>query len=64
MYASFKYGKFEGERDGRLYLDLNEDELRNFLKNTSLTLKEVMVSKDSRKGNHTKWLNVILIKSE
>lgn len=64
IYISFKYGKFEGEREGRFYLDLNEDELRNYLENTSLTLKELMISEDSRKGNDTKWLNAILIKSE
>lgn len=64
IYISFKYGKFEGERDGRFYLDLNEDGLRNYLENTSLTLKEVMISEDSRKENDTKWLNAILIKSE
>ena len=32
MYASFKYGIFEGERHGRYFLDLNEESIKKHLK--------------------------------
>ena len=32
IYASFKYGEFEGERDGRYFTDFTEETFRDFLR--------------------------------
>ena len=60
IYASFKYGEFEGERNGRYFLDLNESSINNYLKGTNLKIKEYIITEDVRPDNSTKWLNVIL----
>ena len=62
MYASFKYGDFEGERNGREFLDLDENTLIPFLTGTGLYLKKVLITEDVRPDKATKWLNVILNK--
>ena len=60
MYASFKYGDFEGERNGRFYLDLNENTIKRFLQESDLELVETLITEDVRIGNNTKWFNIIL----
>lgn len=60
MYASFKYGDFEGERNQRFYLDLNENTINKFLRGTNLELVETLVTEDVRTGVNTKWFNIIL----
>ena len=62
MYVSFKYGAFEGERNGRGFLDLNEKTLSSFLKDTGLRIEEVLITEDVRPNKTTKWLNAILKK--
>lgn len=62
MYASFKYGDFEGERNGREFLDLNESSINLYLNNTNLFIKEILITEDVRPDKTTKWLNVILSK--
>lgn len=62
MYASFKYGDFEGERNGRYFLDLNEESIKKYLDDTNLIIKEYYITKDVRANNETKWLNLILVK--
>ena len=62
MYVSFKYGDFEGKRNGRFYLDMNEEHLANHLKDTGLQVVESSISDDVRPNKTEKWLNVILIK--
>ncbi|ERJ11898.1 class I SAM-dependent methyltransferase [Haloplasma contractile] len=62
MYASFKYGNFEGERKGRYFTDLNEDRLRALLENTGFELINTMITEDVRPDVDTKWLNVVLRK--
>lgn len=59
MYASFKYGVFEGERNGRYYLDLNEESIKQF---TDLSVVDVKITEDVRPNRVEKWLNVILRK--
>ena len=65
IYASFKYGTFEGERDGRYFTDLTEDSFAELLKKTDgLIIEEEWISTDVRPGrNDQKWLNVILRKN-
>ena len=65
FYASFKYGSFSGERNGRYFTDLDEQGLQRLLENLpAFSLKEQWVSEDARTTTHAgeKWLNVILEK--
>ncbi|MCQ2107525.1 MAG: class I SAM-dependent methyltransferase [Fibrobacter sp.] len=64
IYASFKYGSFTGERNGRFFTDLNENQFEELLVCIpELKQKESWVSSDVRPGKENeKWLNVILSK--
>lgn len=64
IYASFKYGTFTGDRNGRFFTDLDENRFEELLTYTpELTQKESWVSSDVRSGKENeKWLNVILSK--
>ena len=62
FYCSFKYGDFEGVRNNRYYLDLKEETLLNYLKDTNLEVVETLITDDVRPNRNDKWLNVILIK--
>ena len=62
MYASFKYGDYEGDRNGRYYLDLNENSFNRYLIGSGLKLLESTLSEDVRPGRNEKWLNIILKK--
>lgn len=63
MYMSFKYGEYEGIRNGRYFTDLTEEKLRKLIELTSFKLIETCISKDNRPDRTEKWLNVILQKS-
>lgn len=60
MYCSFKYGGFEGERDGRYYVDLTEETITKYIGN-EFEIEETFISSDSL-GRGNKWLNVLLKK--
>lgn len=64
LYASFKYGNFEGERNGRYFTDLTESKLNNLLKEIpNLKVKELNITADARVGRESeKWLNIIIEK--
>lgn len=66
FYASFKYGVFEGDRNGRYYTDMNEsrwNELMNF--NKELVTKKIWITGDVRAGRENeKWFNVIAVKDK
>lgn len=63
MYCSFKYGDFEGVRNGRYNIDLNEKTIQNYIKNTNLVIEEIKLSLDVRENrNNEKWLNILLRK--
>ena len=61
FYASFKYGVFEGERNGRYFTDLDEGRLAAVMQPVAgLTIVETFVTGDVRDGRGgEKWLNVI-----
>lgn len=65
IYTSFKYGTYEGERNGRYFTDMTEDTFAVLLKRIpTLTLEEQWISLDVRPGRgDEKWLNLILQKS-
>ena len=64
VYTSFKYGLFEGERNGRYFLDFKEDSFENFIIDIKeLEIQKIWISSDVRVGRgEEKWLNVILQK--
>lgn len=66
LYVSFKYGDFEGIRNGRYFTDLKEDTLKSLLQDTGgLRITEQWITGDVRPGREEeKWLNVLLKKSE
>ena len=61
---SFKYGDFEGERNGRYFTDFTEDTFEKFIKVIQeLTIEEEWITSDVRPGRvEEKWLNLILRK--
>ena len=64
FYASFKYGDFEGERDGRYFNDFTEVSFSTLLKEfPNLELQEVEVTTDVIPGReNVSWLNVVMKK--
>lgn len=64
LYMSFKYGTFEGERNGRYFTNMTEDTFSELLKEIpELSIEEYSITGDVRPGRgEEKWLNVILRK--
>ena len=73
MYLSFKYGNYEGERNGRYFTDLTEERFRDLLK--SVREEEMLtdsgefpvfwITGDVRPGRSgEKWLNILLKKRQ
>ena len=64
VYISFKYGTFEGERNGRWFCDFTEETFAEFLRQfPELSINDQWISADVRPGrNDERWLNVILQK--
>ena len=62
MYCSFKHGEFEGERNGRFFLDLIEERFRQFVERTKFKILEVCITEDVRTDRTERWLNVVLRK--
>ena len=72
IYVSFKYGTFEGERNGRYFTDMTLERLQECLAAATgkyggkgLQVVESRVTSDVRPGRESeKWLNAILRKTE
>lgn len=64
LYVSFKYGTFEGERNGRYFTDLTEERLAGIISHhKELEIKEMAVSDDVREDRRDeKWINAIVRK--
>lgn len=64
FYLSFKYGEFEGERNGRYFTNMTEKKFRNLIKDIlEYEIVEEKITLDARKGREEeKWLNIILKK--
>ena len=62
IYASFKYGNFSGERNGRYFTDMTEETFEELIKKVDgITLEEQWITSDVRVGRgEEKWLNVLL----
>ena len=65
FYASFKYGEFEGERDGRYFNDFTEETFNDLLiEFPNLKIQEVEVTTDVIPGReNVSWLNIIMKKN-
>ena len=68
IYLSFKYGNFEGERDGRYFTDLDEEGFGKVfdeyvrIYGKKLLIKDEWTTKDVRRDREVNWLNEILTK--
>ncbi len=64
IYTSFKYGTFEGVRNGRYFIDMTEETAKGLLKDTGgLVIEEQWITSDARPGRgEEKWLNLLLRK--
>ena len=64
FYASFKYGVFEGERNGRYFTDLDEAGFAKLVAGfTEFETVETRITSDVRPGRaEEKWLNVVVRK--
>lgn len=64
IYTSFKYGDFEGERNGRYFSNFTLEEFEEYIKDiTNIKIEHYWISLDVRPGRgEEKWLNLILQK--
>lgn len=64
IYMSFKYGTFEGERNGRYFTDLTEDSFAKLIRKVKgLKIMEQWITSDARPERaDEKWLNLICTK--
>lgn len=64
LYTSFKYGDFEGERNGRFFTDFTIETFKEYIQEIpELQIEECWITSDVRPGRgEEKWLNLILRK--
>ena len=65
LFTSFKYGTFEGERNGRFFTDFTIENFKNFIKDIrNLSIEDFWITGDVRPGREKEqWLNLILRKT-
>ena len=61
LYASFKYGDYEGMRNGRYFTDFTEEKLKAFWKQiTDLQIVDTWISRDVRSDRKERqWINLL-----
>lgn len=66
VYASFKYGEFEGIRNGRFFTYLTEESLGKLLEAVpELVIEKLWTSADVRaERGEERWLNIVLRKQD
>ena len=63
LYASFKYGDFAGERDGRFFHDMNEESVTELFSHIDgFDIDCMWQSHDVRRDKDAYWINVIAIR--
>ncbi len=62
LYTSFKYGTFEGERNGRYFTDFTEEKFTDFIGEISeFRIEKMWITGDVREGRgDERWLNILL----
>lgn len=65
LYLSFKYGTFEGMRNGRYFTDMDESSLASLMDRTgSFSLYKQWISEDVRPDKKGSWLNALYRKEQ
>lgn len=66
VYTSFKYGDFEGERNGRYFTDFTLEAFKEYMQDIpEFLIEEYWITGDVRPGRgEEKWLNLILRKTD
>ncbi len=60
LFASFRYGDFEGERDGRYYTDYRTKTLKELIsRHENMELIEIQKCEDSRTDTNQEWIYAI-----
>lgn len=60
LYVSFKFGTFEGMRNGRYFTDMTEDRMENLMRDAGKFQRiRQWISEDIRPDRTEHWLNVI-----
>lgn len=63
FYASFKKGDFEGERNGRYFLDLTEEKAKALFTKVGFKVEKMWITGDVRVGRgDEKWVNILVRK--
>lgn len=63
LYASFKYGNFEGERNGRYFNDLDESSSEELFERMDFKIIKTWITHDGRKGREDeRWVNILVKK--
>ncbi len=63
FYCSFKYGDFEGERNGRFFNDYTEESTKQlFAKFPTFGLVDMWITSDARPDRDEKWVNCVWVK--
>lgn len=61
LYASFKYGDFEGERNGRYFHDLTEEKAKVIFESVGFRVEKIWITSDVRRDRESeKWLNILV----
>ena len=66
IYTSFKYGEYEGMRNGRYFTDFTEMSFKRYIADIdNVEIAELWITEDARPGRgDEKWLNLILQKPD
>ena len=60
LYASFKYGSYEGMRDGRYFTDFTEESLGDLMDEVpSLLIVDTWITDDVRPEREERWINTL-----
>ena len=60
LYTSFKYGSYEGMRDGRYFTDFTEESLGNLMDEVpSLLIVDTWITDDVRPEREERWINTL-----
>ena len=63
LYASFKYGDFEGERNGRYFNDLTQQVAEELFTRVGFNVIKIWITGDVREGRQDeKWVNILVKK--
>jgi SAM-dependent methyltransferase len=65
LFMSFRYGDFEGERDGRYYKDYRSKALKEMISHhTNLEVIEIQKCEDSRPETNYEWIYALVRRIE